>query len=130
MQIQMYNVNIETMNAILKTIGLTALVSLLTSCSASAQRYYRHHHHPHHVVTVVAKPATTVRISNRLNQKERLQIAIAYLDRNQYLSIKQYAKMTGLTKDMAEAELDTFARDKRNPVTLVITGKKKLYTKR
>lgn len=126
----MYNVNIETMNAILKTIGLTALVSLLTSCSASAQRYYRHHHHPHHVVTVVAKPATTVRVSNRLNQKERLQIAIAYLDRNQYLSIKQYAKMTGLTKDMAEAELDTFARDKRNPVTLVITGKKKLYTKR
>ena len=126
----MYNVNIETMNAILKTIGLTALVSLLTSCSASAQRYYRHHHHPHHVVTVVAKPATTVRVSNRLNQKERLQIAIAYLDRNQYLSIKQYAKMTGLTKDMAEAELDTFARDKRNPITLVIMGKKKLYTKR
>lgn len=118
------------MNAILKTIGLTALVSLLTSCSASAQRYYRHHHHPHHVVTVVAKPATTVRVSNRLNQKERLQIAIAYLDRNQYLSIKQYAKMTGLTKDMAEAELDTFARDKRNPITLVIMGKKKLYTKR
>ena len=128
--VEMYNVIFETMNAILKTIGLTALVSLLTSCSASAQRYYRHHHHPHHVVTVVAKPAATVCVSSRFNQKERLQIAVAYLEHNPYLSVRQYAKMTGLPKDMAEAELDAFACDKRNPVTLVILDRKKLYTRR
>lgn len=57
-------------------------------------------------------------------------MAVAYLEHNQYLSVKKYAKMTGLSKDMAEAELDAFACDKRNPVTLVISGKKKLYTKR
>lgn len=106
------------------------MASLLTCCSANAQRYYRHHHHPHYVVTVVAKPAATVRVSNRLNQKERLQMAVAYLEHNQYLSVKKYAKMTGLSKEMAEAELDAFACDKRNPVTLVISDRKKLYTKR
>ena len=129
----MYNVNIEMMNAIFKTIGLTTVASILTCGSADAQRYYRHHHrsyYPQRIVTVVARPATTVRISNRLNQKERLQIAVAYLENNQYLSVKKYAKMTGLSKEMAEAELDAFACDKRNPVTLVISDRKKLYTKR
>lgn len=57
-------------------------------------------------------------------------MAIAYLTRNQYLSVMQYAKMTGLSKDMAEAELDAFACDDKNPVELVVTEKKKLYTKR
>lgn len=121
------------MNAIFKAIGLTAVASILTCGSADAQRYYRHHHrfyYPQRIVTVVARPATTVRISNRLNQKERLQIAVVYLEHNQYLSVKKYAKMTGLSKEMAEAELDAFVCDKRNPVTLVISDRKKLYTKR
>ena len=123
----MYNVIFETMNSIFKkAIGLMAVISFMTCCSASAQ----HRHHPQRVVTIVAKPATTVRIDSRFNRKERLQMAIAYLKQNQYLSIKKYAKMTGLSKDMAEAELDTFACNERNPITLVVTGKKKLYTKR
>lgn len=133
LQLKMYNVNIEKMNAIFKTIGLTAVASILICGSADAQRHYRHHHHfyyPQRIVTVVARPATTVRISNRLNQKERFQMAIAYLEHNQYLSVKKYAKMTGLSKDMAEAELDAFACDKKNPVALVISDRKKLYTKR
>lgn len=109
------------------------MASILVCGSADAQRYYHHHHrfyYPQRIVTVVARPATTVRISNRLNQKERLQIAVAYLEHNQYLSVKKYAKMTGLSKEMAEAELDAFACDKRNPVTLVISDRKKLYTKK
>ncbi len=58
-------------------------------------------------------------------------MATAYLEHNQYLSVKKYAKMTGLTKAMARAELDAFACDERNPITPVILNRKKLvYTKR
>lgn len=120
------------MNAIFKTIGLTVVASILACGAADAQRHYRHRHHfcyPQRAVTVIARPEVTVRVSNRLNQKERLQMAVAYLEQNQHLSVRQYMKMTGLSKDMAEAELNAFACDKRNPVTIVISGKKKLYTK-
>lgn len=130
MYVEMYNVIFETMNAISQTIGLTLVASLLTCCSVSAQRHPRRHYYPRSVVTVVAKTAATVCVSSRFNQKERLQIAVAYLEHNPYLSVRQYAKMTGLPKDMAEAELDAFACDKRNPVTLVILDRKKLYTRR
>lgn len=123
------------MNSILKkTIGLMAVIAVLGWGSANAQRHNRHHcyrwHYPQRVVTVVARPATTIHLSNRLNQKERLQMAIAYLDQNQYLSVKKYAKMTGLPKGMAEAELDAFAYDERNPILLAVADKKKLYSKR
>lgn len=129
----MYNVIFETMNPIFKkTTALLVIVLLLACVTANAQGHYRHHHFhcSPRVITVVAKPSATVRINNRFNQKERLRMAIAYLARNQYLSVKQYAKMTGLSKDMAEAELDAFACDDKNPVELVVTEKKKLYTKR
>lgn len=117
-----------------KTIGLMVVITVLGWGSANAQRHNRHHcyrcHYPQRVVTLVARPATTIHISNRLSQKERLQMAMAYLDQNQYLSIKKYAKMTGLSKGMAEAELDAFAYDERHPIALVVVDKKKLYSKR
>lgn len=122
------------MNAIVK-IGLTAVASVLVCGSADAQLYSHHHqhrsYHPRRVVNVVPGPAAAARISNHLNQKQRLQMATAYLEHNQYLSVKKYAKMTGLTKAMARAELDAFACDERNPITPVILNRKKLvYTKR
>lgn len=130
LQIKMYNVIFETMNSIFKkATGLMVVISFMTCCSASAQHRH-HHHHPQRVITVVAKPATTVRIDCEFNRKERFQMAIAYLKQNQYLSIKKYAKMTGLPKDIAEAELDVFACNEGSPITLVVTDKKKLYTKR
>ncbi len=38
--------------------------------------------------------------------------------------------MTQLNKVSAEAELDVFAIDKREPIQCVIRGKKKVYIKR
>ena len=57
-------------------------------------------------------------------------MAIAYLETHECLTIRHYAKMTQLNMALAEAELDAFAMDKKNPIQLVIRGKKKLYTKR
>lgn len=50
-------------------------------------------------------------MSNRLSQKERLAMVMAYLRTHESLSIAQYARMTGLGKATAEAELDVFATD-------------------
>ncbi len=116
-----------------KTIGFVAVALFLMIGEANAQRHFRTHFYTHclhfpHAITVVSRPATTVRISNRFNQKERLQMAVAYLSSNANLSIKKYAKMTGLSKDMAEAELDAFACDEQNPIKLDAMSKKKMYT--
>lgn len=118
-----------------KTIGFVAVALFLMLGPANAQRHFRTHFHTHylhfpHTITVVNRPATTVRISNRFSQEERLQMAVAYLSSNANLSIKKYAKMTGLSRDMAEAELDAFAYDDQNPIKLDGDGmsKKKMYT--
>ena len=105
--------------------------------SANAQRWHRHGYHGHVVhaacmaypthVTVVAKPAVTTHISNRLNQKERFNMAMAYLKSNGSLTVKQYSKMTGLTKETAKAELDAFAADKSKPIVSTYNGKKQIY---
>ena len=90
----------------------------------------RWHYHPVRVVTVVAQPNVPSPVSNRFGQKERLAMAMAYLKTHKYLTIKQYAKMTQLSKASAEAELDAFAVDKKKPIQLVIRGKKKMYIKK
>ena len=112
-----------------KIIGFAAVALFLMLGSANAQRYFHTHYlHFPHTITVVNRPTTTVRISNRFNQTERLQMAVAYLSVNSNLSIKKYAKMTGLSKDMAEAELDAFVCDEQNPIKLDVMSKKKMYT--
>ena len=112
------------------TIKACVVAFMVAAVCTTAGAQPRHRHpHPHRVVTVVTRPAATVHTVNRLTQKERLGMALAYLARNKYLSVKQYAKMTGLKKDTAEAELDAFARDKTKPITTVIVRKKKLYTR-
>lgn len=107
-------------------------IALMLGTSAFAQhRLYRHvHHYANYrpaVVTVVNRPAVTTHISNRLSKKDRFDMALAYLKNNNSLSISKYSKMTGLTKDMAEAELDAFAVSKNNPIKMIMNGKKKLY---
>ncbi len=79
------------------------------------------------VTTVITRPTTTVRISNRLCKNDRLEMALAYLKNNKTLSVSEYSKMTGLKKATAEAELDAFAASKKTPVRVVMSGKKKLY---
>ena len=77
---------------------------------------------------IYTRPAVTMRITNRLSTKDRLNMALAYLHRNQYLTAKEYAKMTGLDKKMAEAELNAFSMDKKNRIAILNTDKKTLYT--
>ena len=111
--------------------GILILVMLLT-CGAVNAQHWRHccYYPSNRVVTVVVKPDMAHYVSNRLKRKERLAMAMAYLKTNKYLTIKQYAKMTQLSRAAAEAELDAFAMDKKKPIQLVIRGKKKVYTKR
>lgn len=106
------------------------VVTMALVCGTANAQYWRHHYHPHRVVTVVARPGVTSHVNNFFNQKERLAMGVAYLETHPYLTIKQYAKMTQLSKASAEAELDAFAMDKKKPIQLVIKGKKKVYIKR
>ena len=110
-------------------VGMLILVMLLICGAVNAQHWRHYCYYPsNRVVTVVVKPDMLHYISNRFNRKERLAMAMAYLKTNKYLTIKQYAKMTQLSRAAAEAELDAFAMDKKNPIQLVIRGKKKIYT--
>ena len=112
-------------------VGMLILVMLLICGAVNAQHWRHYCYYPsNRIVTVVVKPDMLHYISNRFNRKERLAMAMAYLKTNKYLTIKQYAKMTQLSRAAAEAELDAFAMDKKNPIQLVIRGKKKIYTKR
>ena len=113
--------------------GLLFAMMAMASTTASAQ--YRHHGRVHYhggyyrpiVTTVVTRPVTTTHISNRLSKKDRLEMALAYLQNNKTLTVSKYCKITGLNSSMAEAELDAFAANKKNPIKVVFNGKKKLY---
>lgn len=114
-------------------IGILVIVMALAGGTVNAQHWHRHNHYKHHpyrVVTVVTLPKVISHVSNRLNQKERLAMAVAYLETHEYLTVKQYAKMTQLSKASAEAELDAFAMDKKKSIQRVFRGKKKVYIKR
>lgn len=117
------------MNATGKLKIAVVTIALALVCGTVNAQHWRWHHRPHRVVTVVSRPAVTVHISHRFSQKERLAMVIAYFETHEYLTIKEYAKMTRLTKAAAEAELDAFAMDKNKPVKVVIRGKKKVYVK-
>lgn len=108
-----------------KTAILVIAVALV--CGTANAQHWRQHYHPHRVATVVVRPGITSHVSNRFNQKERLAMAVAYLQTHKHLTINQYAKMTQLSSASAEAELDAFAMDKKKPIQLVTRGKKKVY---
>ena len=106
------------------------LMAMALVCRAANAQHGHRHYRPNRVVTVVVQPDVISHVSNRFNQKERLAIAIAYLETHEHLTIRQYAKMTRLGMASAEAELDAFVMDKEKPIRLVIRGKKKVYIKR
>lgn len=54
-------------------------------------------------------------------------MALAYLNHNSRLTVKQYAKITSLNNDAAEAELDAFVLDRNIPILSIVEGKKKFY---
>ena len=106
------------------------IIAMVLVCGTVNAQHRHSRYHPHRVVTVVVKPEVTSHVSNRFNQRERLGMAVAYLETHKYLTISQYAKMTQLNKISAEAELDAFAIDKKKPIQCIIRGKKKVYIKR
>ncbi|HIS22920.1 MAG TPA: hypothetical protein IAC09_05720 [Candidatus Cryptobacteroides intestinipullorum] len=110
----------------LKIAIMTIMVIVLSCGTADAQRWHRHYR-PYRAVTVVSRPARTVHVTNSFTQKERFGMAMAYLKNYGYLTVKKYAKMTGLSKTAAKAELEAFAADKDKPVTAVIRDGKKVY---
>lgn len=120
------------MNISSKLKILTIATVFAIACGqADARRPHRHHIcHPARVV-MVSKPvhhhAVDRRVCNRFDRDDRLAMALAYLTNNPRLTIKQYAKMTSLTAEAAEAELDTFVLDRRIPIRSIFEGKKKLY---
>ncbi len=87
-----------------------------------------HRARPVRVVKVVTRPVVVSHTSNKQSKGDRLEMALAYLQNNDVLTIRQYHKMTGLSKDTAEAELDSFAADSAIEITLVMDGRKKVYT--
>ncbi len=119
----------------IKKVMLVGMMALVGTTGFAQRRYHGYVHRPYShygycrpaVVTVVNRLAVTSHVSNRLNKKDRLDMALAYLKNNKTLSISKYSKMTGLVRATAEAELDAFAASKANPIRMVINGKKKLY---
>lgn len=112
----------------LKNVLLIALLSLICVPSA-ARRWHRAYWHFRPAVTVVTRPVVTAHISNRFSQKERLAMALAYLGSHPSISVKQYAKITSLSKEAAEAELDAFVLDKKNQLGVAVSGKNKVYVR-
>ena len=70
------------------------------------------------------------RVVNKLNKSDRLSMAVAYLRANASLTKDKYSQMTGLSKAIAEAELDAFAANVHTGIVAVANGKKKTYTLR
>lgn len=121
----------KTSMSIKKMIAFIIMLTLAITTTYAQRRHY-HNVRPHVcsrpiVTTVVTRPAVAMHLSNRLSKNDRLEMALAYLRRNPSLSISKYSKMTGLTKPMAEAELDAFAVNMNNPIKMIKEGKKKLY---
>jgi len=62
-------------------------------------------------------------------QKQRLEMVLQYFTKHKQLSVNKYAKMTGLSRNAAEDELDAFARDHRSIQSVSKSGRK-VYMKR
>lgn len=107
-------------------------MAMLLCLPASGHRRQGCHHRlctPRPMVVVRTVPTTATRVSNHLTQNQRLHMALAYLQDNRYLTIKHYARMTGLSKQMAEAELDSFCSRANGMLRCQTASGKKVYSK-
>lgn len=125
----------------MKAINYIAIVLMAASSISAASAANRHHAphiyrgfchgavmaHPAQVVVTHTRPAVVKRVTNRFDRNDRLEMAMAYLRSNKSINAGQYAKITGLDKPVAEAELDAFSASRSNPITMVIDGRKKVY---
>lgn len=116
---------------------MAAMLMLSVSASAEARGPHRHgggygrHHRCY--ATAVVPSVRTVRMErkttvNRTSRPERKLMALAYIQKNGYLSVGKYCGFTGLDRRFAEAELDSFTLDRRDPLVKTENGKKVAYT--
>ena len=121
----------------LLSAAMAAMLMLSVSASVEARGPHRHgggygrHHRCY--ATAVVPSVRTVRMErtttvNKTSRPERKLMALAYIQKNGYLSVDKYCGFTGLDRRFAEAELDSFTLDRRNPLVRTENGKKVVYT--
>ena len=121
----------------LLTAAMAAMIMLSVSASAEARGPHRHggcygRHHGYYATAVVpafrtvqVERTTTV---NKTSRPERKLMAVAYIQKNGYLSVSKYCGFTGLDSKFAEAELDSFTLDRQAPLARTMKGNKVVYT--
>lgn len=123
------------MRTVLLTAALAAIFMLSGPASAEARGPYRHrgwHHRSY--VTATVPSYRTVRVEQRTttiiqtSRQERKLMALAYIKKNGYLTVSKYCGFTGLDSQFAEAELDSFTLDRKDPFFRSMKGKKMVYT--
>ena len=55
-------------------------------------------------------------------------MALAYIKKNGYITVSKYCGFKGLDRQFAEAELDSFTLDRKDPLFRSMKGKKIVYT--
>ncbi len=121
----------------LLTAATAAMLMLSVSASAESRWPHRHggYYGRHHrcYATVVVPTFRTVQVErtttvNKTSRPERKLMAVAYIQKNGYLSVSKYSDFTGLDSKFAEAELDSFTLDRKDPLVRTARGKKTVYT--
>lgn len=123
------------MRTVLLTTALAAIFMLSGPASAEARGPYRHREwHHRSYVTATVPSYRTVRVEQRTttiiqtSRQERKLMALAYIKKNGYLTVSKYCGFTGLDSQFAEAELDSFTLDRKDPFFRSMKGKKMVYT--
>lgn len=122
------------MRTVLLSAALAAIFMLSGLASAEARGPYRHRgwHHRSYVAATVPS-YRTVRVERtttiiRTSRKERKLMELAYIKKNGYLTVSKYCGFTGLDSRFAEAELDSFTLDRKDPLFRSMKGEKIVYT--
>lgn len=110
-------------------IALLIVGLILGYFPLSAQRYstgqYRRADKP-----MVTKTTRPLRNGITFSQKERFAMLIRYLHKHQFIGVSRYAKMMGLTNEVAATELQGFTYDCGKNVMMLVIDDEKMYTLR
>ena len=129
--------DIGIMRTGLLTAAVAAMLMLTASASVEARGPHRHGgcygRHYGCYATAVVPTFRTVQVErtttvNKTSRPERKLMAVAYIQKNGYLSVSKYCGFTGLDSKFAEAELDSFTLDRKTPLVRTMQGKKIVYT--
>lgn len=114
---------------------VSAILMLSVSAQAEARRPHRRGGYGFHhrcYPTAIAPSFRTVRVErttsiNRTSRPERKLMALAYIQKNGYLTVSKYCGFTGLNRQFAEAELDSFTMDRKDSLVRTMRGNKTVY---